>query len=78
MNITIYDIIFVFFIIILCSIWYNIIKTKIKLEKTEKMFELEKIVPEGADISHGMVLIENIELVEDKKPTLSWISKLSK
>ena len=76
MNITFTDVVFFYFLVVLFFIWLIIIKTKIKMEKTQRMFESENIFPEGSDISHGMSLTENNEIVGCEKPNLNWISKL--
>ncbi|MDP1559061.1 MAG: hypothetical protein Q8K59_01305 [Nitrosomonas sp.] len=75
MDITIFDITFVSLIIILGLLWYKVISTKKKMEKTEKTLESGQFLPECGDISHGMVITKN-GIEGDEKPTLNWISKL--
>ena len=68
MDITILDITFISFIIILGLFWYKVINTKKNMEKTEKALESEQLLPECGDISHGMVITDN-GLEGDEKPT---------
>ena len=75
MDITIFDITFIAFIIILGLFWYKVISTKKKMEKTEKALESEQLLPECGDISHGMVITDNCCSIRRRSIRIKTISK---
>ena len=75
MDITILDITFISFIIILGLFWYKVINTKKKMEKTEKALESEQFLPECGDISHGMVITDICNSVKQRTDKQDKISK---
>lgn len=69
------DIFFIILITLIIYAWILIIKTKNEINRNQKLFEENNIHP---DYSHGFMLNKNNEIVESKRETISWITKLIK